>query len=72
MDTYLDFEGCVAIFLVDFKIFGPDERDGFIGSFSTKDVPERDVLEADLLADVVVVSTGSRGQQYSSQLDYKS
>lgn len=38
VDADLDFEGAVAIFLVDVEIFRTDERDGFVGPFGAEDV----------------------------------
>ena len=61
VDANLDLEGGVAVALVKGEIVGADEGDGFVGAFGAEDVAEGDVLEADLLADVVVVGDVDAG-----------
>lgn len=55
VQTYLDLESLVPVFTVDFLVFFCDEGDCFVRCFRAEDVAERDVLEAEVLADVVVV-----------------
>lgn len=51
----LDFEGVVRGGLVEGLLLVLDEWDLLVGGFGAEDVAERDVLEAEVLADVVVV-----------------
>jgi hypothetical protein len=55
VQTDLDFEGWVAVFLVDGEVAVFDEWYLLIWRFGREDVAERDVLEAQVLADVVVI-----------------
>ena len=52
-DLHLKSE--VAVLDIHLKVCGFDEGDGLVGGFSAKNVAERDVLEAEILADVVHV-----------------
>jgi hypothetical protein len=52
---YLDFEGCVAVFLEDLEILVSDEGDLLVRGFGGDDIAERDVLETFGLANVVVI-----------------
>ena len=55
VDADLDFEGRVAVFLVEFQIFGMNEGDGLVGCFCTQHIAQGDVFESDLLSDVIVI-----------------
>lgn len=55
MQTDLHLKGEIAVLGIHLEICGVDEWDGLAGGLGTQDIAERDVLEAEVLADVVHV-----------------
>lgn len=55
VEADLDFEGLIGVGFVQGLLLVFDEWDLLIRSFRAEDVAERDVLEAKVLSDVIVV-----------------
>ena len=55
VEADLDLECSVTVLAVKGLVGGGDEGDGFVGRGGGEDVAEADVLEAECLADIVVV-----------------
>lgn len=61
VEADLDFEGLVGVGFVQGLLGVFDEGDFLVGRFGTEDVAERDILEAEVLSNVVVVGDVDAG-----------
>jgi hypothetical protein len=63
MDTDLDFKGGIAAAAEDLLVLLSDERNGLIWSLGAENIAKRHVLEAQILADIVVVGKVDAGRK---------